>query len=323
MGTSCGVLSVFVPVGGRDYPRTVGEFNAWFVDEDACLAYLARLRWPGGFVCAACGGRQAWRLARRRKWRCAGCRLETSVTAGTIFADSHIPLPSWFAACWYVTSQKPGASALGLQRALGLGSYRSAWSMLQKLRRAMVRPERELLSGEIEVDETYVGGPKGRGSGRGTPGKTIIAIAVEARPGGRSGRLRLARIRDVSEPTLTAFVADAVLPGSVIYTDGWQGYRGLGEAGYIHQPISLAASGDPAHVVMPRAHRVASLLKRWLLGTHQGAVRAHQLDFYLDEYVFRFNRRTSRHRGLLFYRLLEQAMQIDPVPIRQLVGGRP
>ena len=309
-------------VGGVDFPRTVSEFNAWFPDEAACFAYLAGLCWPQGFTCPHCATSRGWQLGRVRKIRCAGCRRELSITAGTIFADTHLPLTSWFAAAWYVTSQKPGVSALGLQRVLGVGSYRSAWAMLHKLRRAMVRPGRDRLTGEIEVDETYVGGPKGRGAGRGTPGKTIVAIAVEARPGGRSGRVRLARIADVREPTLTAFVADAVTPGSVIYTDAWQGYSGLSAAGFLHQPTSLAASGDPAHVVMPRVHRVSSLLKRWLLGTHQGATQPRHLDFYLDEYTFRFNRRGSRHRGLLFHRLLEQAVAVEPVPVRALVGGK-
>lgn len=310
------------PLSGQDYPRTVGEFNTRFADEDACLEYLARLRWPDGFVCPLCGGRDAWRLDRRRKYRCASCRREVSITAGTIFMDSHIPLSSWFAACWYVTSQKTGASALGLQRTLGLGSYRSAWAMLHKLRRAMVRPERDRLGGELEVDETYVGGAKGPGIGRGTAGKTIVAIAVETRPEGRCGRIRLARIAEVSELTLTGFVRITVTPGSVVYTDAWQGYRGLTDAGYLHHATSISASGDPAHVVMPRAHRVASLLKRWLLGTHQGAIRPHQLDFYLDEFVFRFNRRSSRHRGLLFRRLLEHAIQVDPVTIPTIIGGQ-
>jgi len=309
------------PLSADDYPRTVGEFNARFVDEPACLEYLARLRWPEGFVCPLCGGRDAWRLERRRKFRCASCRREISITADTIFMDSHVKLSDWFAACWYVTSQKTGASALGLQRTLGLGSYRSAWAMLHKLRRAMVRPERDRLSGELELDETYVGGARGPGMGRGTAGKTIVAIAVEMRPQGRCGRIRLARIPDVSEPTLTGFATEVIAPGSVVYTDARQGYRGLNDAGYLHQRTSIAASGDPAHVAMPRAHRVASLLERWLLGTHQGAIRPHHLDFYLDEFVFRFNRRSSRHRGLLFRRLLEQAILVDPVTIPTIIGG--
>jgi len=310
-----------VPLPGVDYPRTLAEFNAWFPDEVACLAYLERLRWPEGFLCPHCAATKSWRLARRRKLRCAGCRREVSITAETVFADSHLPLMRWFAAAWYVTSQKPGASALGMQRVLGLGSYRSAWAMLHKLRRAMVRPGRDLLTGELEVDETYVGAGKGRGAGRGTPGKAIVAIAVEALPRGVCGRVRLARIANCSEPVLTGFVRDVATPGAVLYTDHWQGYSGLSAAGFRHHATSIAASGDPAHVAMPRVHRVSALLKRWLLGTHQGAARPQHLDYYLDEFTFRFNRRRSRHRGLVFYRLLEQAMQIDHTPIHALTGG--
>ena len=311
------------PVAGADYPQTLREFNVWFPDDAACLDYLARLRWPAGFACAACGGRRAWRMSKGRNVRCAACRAETSITAGTIFADTHLPLKTWFAAAWYVTSQKPGVSALGLKRALGLGSYETAWSLLHKLRRAMVRPGRDKLVGELEVDESYVGGPEPGKRGRGALGKAIVAIAVEVRPRGASGRARLARIPNCSEDVLTRFVAEVAAPGSLIYTDHWGGYNGLGSAGFIHHPTNVSASGDPAHVAMPRVHRVSSLLKRWLLGTHHGGISVRQLDFYLDEFVFRFNRRTSRHRGLLCYRLLEQAMQVDPVPFAQIVGGRP
>jgi transposase-like protein len=292
-------------VAGLDYPGTLREFNAWFPDDEACLRYLVRLRWPGGFSCWACGGGSAWRMSKGRNLRCRRCRADSSVTAGTIFADTRLPLTSWFAAAWYLTGSKHGVSALGLKALLGLGSYETAWSLLHKLRRAMVRPGRGRLAGESEVDETAIGPSEAGRRGRGTfAGKAIVAIAVEARPRGACGRVRLARIPDCSGPVLTEFVSDAVTPGSVVYTDCWKGYNGLGAAGFLHHPTSLAASGDPAHVAMPRVHRVSSLLKRWLLGTHQGAARPHQLDFYLDEFTFRFNRRTSAQRGLLFYRLL-------------------
>jgi transposase-like protein len=298
------------------------EFNAWFVDEEACLRYLAGLRWQGGFACAVCGGERAWRMSKGRNLRCARCRTDSSVTAGTIFADTRLPLTTWFAAAWYVTGTKHGVSALGLQRLLGLGSYETAWSILHKLRRAMVRPGRERLSGEVEIDETAIGASEPGRFGRGTfAGRAIVAIAVEAKPRGACGRARLARIRDCSGPALGGFVGDVVEPGSAVYTDHWQGYGGLGRAGFRHQATSLTASGDPAHVAMPRVHRVSSLLKRWLLGTHQGAVRPQQLDYYLDEFTFRFNRRSSNHRGLLFYQLLEQAVQADPKPLAKLLGG--
>jgi transposase-like protein len=307
------------PVAGRDYPRTLAEFNVWFDGEESCLGFLERLRWPHGFVCPSCGAGEVWRLARARRLRCAGCRRELSITAGTVFADSHLPLMTWFAAAWYVTGQKPGASALGLQRMLGLGSYRTAWAMLHKLRRAMVRPGRDLLSGELEVDETAIGAAPLGITGRGAfNSKAIVAIAVEALPRGVCGRVRLARIPDCSQATLTGFVGEVVLPGSIVYTDHWAGYNGLSTSGFTHIPTSINASGDPAHVAMPRVHRVSALLKRWLLGTHQGAPRPSHLDYYLDEFTFRFNRRTARHRGLVFYRLIEQAAHTDHIPIKHL-----
>ena len=308
------------PVAERDYPRTLREFNAWFADEAACLDYLARLRWPGGFVCPACGGQRFWRMSKGRNLRCAGCRADASVTAGTIFADTRLPLAIWFAAAWYATGTKHGVSALSLQRVLGLGSYETAWSLLHKLRRAMVRPGRDKLAGEVEVDETYVGGVAPGKHGRGAEKKTPVLIAVEKRGLGM-GRVRFAPIADTSGDSLLPAIEDLIEPGSVVATDGHAGYNGVTGAGFMHDRHSLYATGDPAHVAMPRVHRVASLLKRWLLGTHQGAVRPQQLDYYLDEYTFRFNRRASNHRGLLFYRLLEQAVQIDHVPLATITGG--
>jgi hypothetical protein len=310
------------PRAGRDYPRTLAEFNSWFRSEEACLAHLERLRWPGGFVCDRCGGASVWRV-RRSRLRCAGCRAETSVTAGTLFAGTRLPLLTWFQAAWFVTNQKLGMSALGLQRALGLSRYETAWTILHKYRRAMVRPEREPLRGAIEVDESYVGGSSPGPGGRGMVGKAVVGVAVERRPRGACGRARLARIPDCTAPVLTDFVVAHCEPGAEVHTDGWLGYLGLWEAGFAHVRTPATGSPNPAHVLMPRVHRVSSLLKRWLLGTHQGGVRDRQLDFYLDEFVFRFNRRHSASRGLLFYRLLEQALQSDPVPGFQIVGGRP
>jgi transposase-like protein len=223
---------------------------------------------------------------------------------------------------WYVTNQKHGVSALGVQRILGLGSYQTAWTWLHKLRRAMVRPGRDLLGGEVEVDETYVGGRETGVAGRQTKTKSIVMIAAEIRGRG-TGRIRMSRVEDVAAGSLIPFVQTTVTPGATIRTDGWSAYSGLKKQGYDHQPKSISASGDPAHIVMPRVHRVAALLDRWWLGIHHGAIDASHLDYYLDEFTFRFNRRHSQARGLLFFRLLQQAVQHQPTSYKSLVGGHP
>jgi hypothetical protein len=222
---------------------------------------------------------------------------------------------------WFVRSQKHGASALGLKRVLGLGSYNTAWNWLHKLRRAMVRPGRDQLTGEVEVDETYVGGKGTKVRGRGAKRKTIVAIAAEVRGRG-PGRIRMAKIPDLSAPSLRRFVRDNVQRGAELWTDAWSGYSGIEVMAYKHTVKNISNSADPAHVVMPRVHRIASLLDRWWLGIHQGAIRPSHLDYYLDEFTFRFNRRSSRARGLLFYRLMEQAIDCSPVPRKMIIGGR-
>lgn len=242
------------PVAGEDYPRTYQQFLSWFTDEKACRSYLQKCRWPQGFECVHCGWRgEPWTTARGYL-HCHQCGSETSVTAGTMFDRTRMPLQTWYAAIWFLMSQKDGASALGLQRVLGFG------------------------------------------------------------------RLRMRRVADASGDSLVPFVCDVVEKGSEILTDGWGGYKRLPQLGYTHKPTVSSSSGDPAHVSMPAVHRVAALLKRWLLSTHQGAVSAKHLDYYLDEYTFRFNRRSARSRGLLFYRLLQQAANTAPVSFCKIVG---
>lgn len=309
------------PVAGVDYPRTFEEFDRWFSSEAACREYLSRLRWPDGFCCPRCGSSTRPWTTRRGTLHCPNCESQTSATAGTLFEGTRKPLRLWFLAMWFVTSQKHGANALGLQRVLGLRSYQTAWVWLHKLRRAMVRPGRELLTGPVEVDETYVGAPEQDVHGREAPDKSIIAIAAEDR-GARMGRIRIQVIPNCSADSLLPFVANNVEPGSAVRTDGWLGYSGLTTMGFLHTIISLRAKRRPAHELLPHVHRVASLLKRWLLGTHQGGIHQHHLDYYLDEFTFRFNRRTSRSRGLLFYRLMEQAASTGPAPYHSIVGGR-
>lgn len=306
----------------EDYPRTILELEDRFSDEDACRDYLVQLRWPEGFICPRCGEKAGWPASRGRMI-CRSCRYQASVTAGTIFEGSHKPLRLWFRAIWHITSQKNGASAMGLQRVLGLRSYQTAWTWLHKLRRAMVRPDRDRLSGRVEVDETYVGGEESRTDGRGTERKALVVIAAEE-DGRGIGRIRMNRIPAATKRTLHKFIKLSIEPGSVVHTDGLLAYRGLELLGFEHERTVLQdeTDKDAALRLLPRVHRVAGLLKRWLLGTHQGAVSREHLDYYLDEFTFRFNRRTSRSRGKLFYRLLQQALQIEPTPYKMIVGGR-
>lgn len=308
------------PVAGDDYPRTFQEFLKWFADEESCRRYVLGCRWPRGFECARCGVKSDPWTTSRGYLHCRQCGHEVSVTAGTIFDRTRMPLSTWFAAMWFVTSQKDGASALGLKRVLGLGSYQTAWTWLHKLRLAMVRPGRDRLRGRIEVDETYIGGTDVGGKrGRGSEKKEIVAIAVEVHSPKGFGRVRMRRIPDVSGESLVPFVCEVAEKGSEILTDAWGGYNKLSSRGYKHDKVSLSDTGDPAHISMPGVHRVAALVKRWLLSTHQGSVSPKHLEYYLDEYTFRFNRRSSRSRGLLFYRLMQQAVMTQPLPYREIV----
>jgi len=305
------------PVGGRDYPRTYQEFRSWFRDDAACVEYLAKLRWPNGFSCPRCGDGHSWRTAAGL-WMCAGCGLKTSVTAGTIFHRSHTPLSTWFAAVWFVTSQKNGVSAKGLQDVLGFGSYETAWAWLHKLRRAMVRPERELLDGVVELDQSFLGG-RSTGKQGGSSDKEPITIAVE-RIGGRLGRVRLELADRPGGLDMIDFACDVIAPGATIHTDGARVFARLTDKGYTHHRAPGSTAADP-DTVMPGPHLVSSLLKRWTAGTLHYRVSDQHLPYYLDEFTFRFNRRNSKARGMLFYRLLQQAVDTDPHPLKDLIGG--
>src|SRR5689334_9051940 len=296
----------------EEYPRNLKELEATFATDEACRAYLARLRRPSGFRCPRCGTDKAWPV--RDLWQCAKCGCQTSVTAGTIFQDTRTPLPTWFRAMWWVTTQKNGASALGLQRVLGLKKYETAWTWLHKFRRAMVRPGRDQLTGRVEVDECYIGGLEKGLRGRLNLDKALVVVAAQE-DGPGIGRIRMRQIPNASAECLMQFVQDAVKLGSEIHTDGWVGYQPLERTGYLHDITFLKGNKKAPSEHMPRVHRVISLLKRWLLGTHQGAVSHKHLDYYLDEFTFRFNRRRSKSRGKLFFRLAQQAVAVEPAPL--------
>ena len=301
----------------EDYPRDQAEFESCFATEAACETYLLKLRWPDGFVCPRCSGRQGW-VTQRGLIVCKDCGYQSSLRAGTIFEGSHKPLGLWFRAMWYLTGAKNGASAVTIQRVLGLGSYQTAWTWLHKLRRAMVTPGRERLRGDVEVDETFLGAPEEGRHGRRMLRKTMVAVAAERKAKG-VGRIRMRRVPDGKAKSLHPFVVDVIEPGSVLHTDDWQGYAGLEPQGYRRQAAKIARSGKTASEILPNVHRVVSLLKRWLMGTHQGAVCHEHLDYYLDEFTFRFNRRSSRSRGKLFYRLMQNAVRIPPTPYQNLI----
>jgi len=299
----------------EDYPRNQTEFEARLGSEDACREYVFRLRWPQGFVCPRCRARKGW-VTKRNLVMCPACGYQGSLTAGTIFEGTRKPLRTWFRAIWAVTTAKTGASAMTLKRVLGLGSYQTAWTWLHKLRRAMVRPGRERLKGEVEVDETFIGAPEKGRHGRRMIDKTMVVVAAE-KDGRGIGRIRMRRVPDGSARSLHLFVRDSIEPASTLLTDDWQGYAGI--KGYRRRMRQIAHSGKTASQLMPRVHRVVSLLKRWLMGTHQGAVSHEHLDYYLDEFTFRFNRRTSASRGKLFYRLIENAVRVPPSSYRTMV----
>ena len=261
----------------EDYPKTILEFEKRFSTEEACHEYLTKLRWPTGFSCPRCNNNKAWKM-NRGLYRCCNCDYQVSVTSGTIFQDTRKPLMLWFRAIWYVVNQKNGVSALGLQRVLGLPNYRTVWIWLHKLRRAMVRPGRDKLSGLVEVDETYIGGPKPGKRGRGAAGKTLVLVAVEDK--GRSfGRIRLHCIADASENSLIPAVQETIEPNSTVRTDGWKGYENLSTKGYQHYIVRQNA--DIGDNLLPLASQVTGLLKKWLLGTHQGATQTSHIDYYL------------------------------------------
>lgn len=305
----------------EDYPRTLRDFERRFATEDACWEYLIQIRWPEGVRCIRCGRKGSW-LTKRRLLMCPACGFQQSATAGTIFHGARLGLPAWFRTLWWITNQKSGVSALSVPRLMGFGSYRTAWIWLHKLRRAMVRPGRDRLTGRVEVDETYVGGVDTGGGRRHLGNKALVAIAAQV-DGEGTGRIRLRRIQDASAESLLPFIQESSEPGATVLTDGWLGYAGVSKKGYKHKSRSLVGDPENASKFLPRVHRVAALLKRWLLGTHQGAVSREHLDYDLDEYTFRFNRRTSKYRGKLFYRLLQQAVAIEPVPYGKLKSRTP
>jgi transposase-like protein len=302
------------------YPKDFQEFLARFPDENSCRHYLMTVRWSGGYVCSKCQSRKYW-LTSKHKIHCSDCGSEFSITSGTIFQESKKPLLLWFHIMWWVVAQKTGASAYNLKDFMGFGSYETAWLWLHKLRRAMVRSGREKLSGEIEVDETYIGGDEiGTGKqGRGADEKILVVVATEC-IGKRIGRVRFRIIPNASSESLLPFIEENVEYGSSVITDGWTGYAPLsGNKEYKHISKVISGSGKQAHELLPHVHMVDALVKRWINGTRQGKISPKYLEYYLDEFAFRFNRKLSTHRGKLFYRLMQQAVTTPPTTYENII----
>ena len=307
-------------IAGEDYPRTYREFTTMFPSENSCREFLYHLKWHDDFVCPKCGHRsEPWNQTHERLV-CPSCRHQTTVTAGTIFDKTRTPLLVWLEVAWHIATTKNGISATTIEKTLAI-NYKTAWSMLQRFRVAMVRSERTKLSGKVEVDETLLGGvDKGGKRGRGAK-KHLVVIAIEILKPKGYGRVRMHFIPNASGETLTQFIQDTVEPDATIMTDGWRGYDSLKSLGFKHEVTVLSKSDDQAHVSMPGVHQVASLLKRWILGTHQGSISEEHLQAYLEEYTFRFNRRNSKHKGLIFGRLIEQAIKTHPVTKKDVTYG--
>lgn len=294
----------------EDFPKNELEFDHRFSHEQACLEYLFQLRWPEGFICPNCGHTECWK-STRGLYLCQKCRRQQSVTAGTIFHSTKKPLRVWFKALWWFSTRKSGINAVALKEALGLGSYQTAWNWLQKLRTCTIFPNRETLSGQVEADEFYLGGVRSGKRGRGAENKSKVAIAVE-RQGQRLGRVRMQVIKDCSASQLIPFVKSNVVPGNQVLTDGWKGYCGLEKAGYGHKKV-LSSHSANKESVLPGVHLVISLVKRVILGTFHGRLDEAYLQRYLDEYAFRFNRRTSKSVGKKFWRIMQMAANSRPV----------
>ena len=310
-----------------DLPRDLPGFLERFGTDEQCRGHLIRVRWPDGFRCAACGHGRCHALKARLALECAACGKQHSYMAGTIFEQTKTGLARWFLAIWLVTSSKGGISAMELKRQMGFSSYQTAWSWLHKIRKAMVAPGRAPLAGRVEADETYLGAARPGRSGRGAAGKAKVAGAVESgrgrARGRRLGRLRLAAVPDASARSLGGFLGQNVARPATVATDGWSGYGGLAAQGFDHAPIVLARAWGDAALRLPGIHLVFGLAKRWLLGTHHGAVSHKHLQAYLDEYVFRFNRRTAKSIAHRFARLIEHAVLTPPTTCHAISHGSP
>ena len=293
-----------------EYPKNQMEFEKSFATEAQCIDYLLNLRLENVFKCPSCSHSEYW-VNNRKQMVCKMCNRQTSITAGTIFHSTKTSITVLFRALWFIVAQKSGVSAVSVQKILGIPRYETVWVWLHKFRRLMVMPERTKLSGTVEIDETLVGGKKSGKRGRGAEGKILVIIAIEL-IGKKMGRVRMATIESADRHQINQFIKNNIALGSTVITDGWKGYTDVKKMKYQHEIQNKKIILDKEEIT-PNVHKIASLLKRWLLGTHQNYTSQDYLNFYLDEFAFRYNRRNSKSRGLLFYTLLKQAMSHQPL----------
>lgn len=301
-----------------EYPKNQMEFERAFATDEQCLTFLSNIRFENGFICPKCNHNEYW-VNNRGIAVCKICKHQHSITSGTIFHKSRISLVLLFRVLWFIVAQKNGVSASGIQRILELKKYSTTWTWLHKFRRLMILPNRDKLSGTIEVDETLVGGKRSGKRGRGAEGKILVIIAIEIQ-GKKTGRVRLSTIPDGSKASINLFIKSNIERESIIITDGWKGYADLKKMKYIRKIEEKKVKLDN-ELILPRVHKIASLLKRWLLGTHQNYVSHDKLDYYLDEFTFRYNRRNSKSRGSLFFSLLKQSMNQKPIDYKDIVNS--
>jgi transposase-like protein len=296
------------------YPQNIEQFEDLFKSEDDCIRYLIQVRWPNGFICEKCQSTKHWLSGKLLG--CSTCGNKVRILAGTIFQDTKLPLMKWFRAIWEVVRRKSGVSALALQDELGL-TYKTVWTLLHKIRRAMVRPGREKLKGTVEVDETLYGSFEEGHPGRGSDKKALIIIGVELNDNDSLGRIRMSLIESASADNINVFIEENIDKEANIITDGWSGYHSISKHGYKHDVKCISNEKE----ALPHVHLVISLFKRWILGTYQGGISRDQLECYLDEHVFRFNRRMSKNRGLLFQRIIENSVKVEPVTYNKISRG--
>ncbi|MFH1467378.1 MAG: IS1595 family transposase [Pseudomonadota bacterium] len=308
------------PSSSRDHPRNLTALRAAYPDNRACLDLLEELRWPEGFICPKCGRHKGIRLVDGRYW-CEPCRRRSSVTTATLLQGTRTPLTSWFAAAWHLTS-RDGISAVSLQKLLRLGSYQTAWAMLHRLRAAMGRPGRDRLTGSVEVGLTPLGRMLPGPVRQGATGQALVVIAVELPGTTGLGRCRLRLLPDAGEAGLEAFLRDSVMPGATLVVDKKLSLPQTAGATYRCHIVDAASICGRAGALLPGARRVSGAVQRWLARTHHGAAEADHLQAYLDEFAFRFGRPKSEPRYILFRRLLELAVQVDPITFRSLVADQ-